>query len=90
MHFYEPVQELTVNHCPVGLTVAAKSNEFHNCFEGPISCLCTGALSTLATPLSRIDSGLRLLERNPTHRQPLIRMKALNDDDEEAVSQEGS
>jgi len=49
-----------------------------------------GPQHPIATPLSRIDSGLRSLERNPTHRQPFVRMKALNDDDEEAVSQEGS
>ena len=51
--YLSPARELTVSHshCPVG-----PANELLNCLvtigvRGPITCLCTGALSTLATPL---------------------------------------
>jgi len=37
------------------------ANELLNCFvtRGPVTCLCTGALSTLATPLDMDPCGLK-------------------------------
>jgi len=57
MNSYRPICNWTVCICYQHMNwqlAAKKHNEFLNCFvtRGPITCLCTRALSTLATPLA--------------------------------------